>query len=428
MKAAFFTLGCKVNQYETQEMTEHLRRNGYEIVSDKEDADIYIINSCSVTAESDRKTRQAVRHFRRRNSDAIVVLTGCMPQVKSDVPLILPQADIVMGNKSNAALVRNIQRFLERREPIVDLVEHKKGDSFEGSQISTFDGHTRAFVKIQDGCDRFCSYCIIPYARGRSRSKSLEEIKKELESLVENGYSEVVFVGINLSSYGRDLGLSLCDAVELAEEVGGILRIRLGSLEPDHITDEVLGRLSVSKKFCPHFHLSLQSGSNSILKRMNRHYSADEFKDIVVMIRAAFENPSITTDIIVGFPGETEEEFEQTLSFARKIRFDKVHVFPYSLREGTKAASMPHHIDKATKSKRSGILSVLCDDIRAEILKGQIGKTYSVLIERGGRGYSFGHTMSYEPVTIKDTEITSGTMADVLIVSADKDGCTAVLS
>ncbi|MDR1629042.1 MAG: tRNA (N(6)-L-threonylcarbamoyladenosine(37)-C(2))-methylthiotransferase MtaB [Oscillospiraceae bacterium] len=423
MKAAFFTLGCKVNQYETQEMTEALRRYGFLIVDEKEEADVYIINSCSVTAESDRKTRQAVRHFRKQNRDAVVVLTGCMPQANKEVPRLLPEADIIMGNRNNSSLIQNIHTFLERRERIVDLLDHKKGEVFSGTRISAFDGHTRAFVKIQDGCDRFCSYCIIPYARGRSRSKPLCEIKQEVAALAQNGYAEVVFVGINLSAYGRDIGLGICDAVAAAAEVKGIQRVRLGSLEPDHITDGVLQALRSIEKFCPHFHLSLQSGSNAVLGRMNRHYTAEEYQALAQKIRAVFADASVTTDIIAGFPGETEEEFAQTLAFAKALRFDKAHIFPFSVRPGTRAAQMGGQLGKAAKAERCARLSAVCEEIRAEIFSAQIGKTLSVLVESAKENNTTGYTKNYTPVTLRNTVLPAGQTAFVRVTGADAEGC-----
>ena len=427
MKAAIYTLGCKVNQYESQEMTEMLNKNGYLVVDSKEDADVYIINSCTVTAESNRKTRQAVRHFKANHPDAAVVLTGCVPQAFPDEALAIKEADIILGNKNNAKLISSLNRWFESKSCVINITDHGNEDKYEGSIITEFSGHTRAFIKIQDGCNRFCSYCAIPYARGRSRSKSIEDIKKELRILAENKFREVVFVGINLSAYGRDIGLSLADAIKAAEETDGIERIRLGSLEPDHITDEMIDVFASCKKFCPQFHISLQSGCDTVLKRMNRHYDSAEYKALTEKLRSAFSDTSITTDIITGFPGETEEEFATTVEFAKNIRFEKVHVFPYSIREGTRAAKMDGHLPNAVKSQRANTLSGVCEEIRKEIFKENTGKKFSVLFETPKNGWFNGYTKNYTPVKVKSTEDLSGQIRNVIIIDTDGDFCIGEL-
>ena len=427
MKAAIYTLGCKVNQYESQEMTEMLNKNGYLVVDAKEDADVYIINSCTVTAESNRKTRQAVRHFKSNHPDAAVVLTGCVPQAFPDEALAIKEADIILGNKNNAKLIASLNRWYESKSHVINITDHGNNDTYEGSIITEFSGHTRAFIKIQDGCNRFCSYCAIPYARGRSRSKSIEDIKKELIILAENGFKEVVFVGINLSAYGRDIGLSLADAIKAAEETDGIERIRLGSLEPDHISDEMIDIFASCKKFCPQFHISLQSGCDTVLKRMNRHYDSAEYKALTQKLRSSFSDTSITTDIITGFPGETEEEFRTTVEFAKDIRFEKVHVFPYSIREGTRAAKMEGHLPNAVKSQRANTLSGVCEEIRKEIFKENIGKKFSVLFETPKNGWYNGYTKNYTPVKVKTDEDLSGQIKDVIIIDTDGDFCIGEL-
>lgn len=421
MKIAFYTLGCKVNQYESQAMSEKAAANGYEIASADEEADIYVVNSCTVTAESDRKTRQAVRRFKRNHPESIVVLTGCMPQAFPQDAERLEQADIVLGNRNNSKLFELINSYFSCGRRIIDIEEHKNGDKFSGGDISGFDRRTRAVVKIEDGCNRFCSYCIIPYSRGRVRSKPIDELKEELHKLSEAGFAEVVLVGINLSAYGTDIGLSICDAVELADSMN-FKRVRLGSLEPDHITDEVIKRLSKLQSFCPQFHISLQSGCDNTLKAMNRHYSAEEYSELCKKLRASFPDAAITTDIMVGFPTESEEDFAENVRFAQKIGFEKVHVFPYSPREGTKAAKMPQ-IEKSVKEKRSHIMIEKTEEIRREFLKSQIGKTVEVLFEtKHSDGYIEGYTRNYTPVKVKG-ELPCGEILKVKITAVDGDFC-----
>ena len=421
MKIAFYTLGCKVNQYESQAMSEKAAANGYETVTADEEADVYVVNSCTVTAESDRKTRQAVRKFKRNHPESIVVLTGCMPQAFPQDAERLEQADIVLGNKNNSRLFDLLNSYFSCGRRIIDIEQHKTGDKFSGSDISGFDRRTRAVVKIEDGCNRFCSYCIIPYSRGRVRSKPIGELKCELQRLSDAGFAEVVLVGINLSAYGTDIGLSICDAVELADRMN-FRRVRLGSLEPDHITDEVIERLAKLPSFCPQFHISLQSGCNNTLKAMNRHYSAEEYFELCQKLRASFPEATITTDIMVGFPTESEEDFAENVRFAQKIGFEKVHVFPYSPREGTKAAKMPQ-IEKAIKEKRSHLMIEKTEEIRKIFLESQIGKTVEVLFEtRHSDGFAEGYTKNYTPVKVKG-ELPCGEISRIKITAVDGDFC-----
>ncbi len=423
MKAAFYTLGCKVNQYETQALSEALAREGFLTVSCNEEADVYIINSCTVTAESDKKTRQAVRRFKRQHPESIVVLTGCMPQAYPNAAAELDCADIVAGNRNNSDIPAKIKEYMLNRNRSINIIQHEKDEKFGLCSISSFDERTRAAIKIEDGCNRFCSYCIIPYARGRVRSKPLEEIKKEAASLAANGYSEIVLVGINLSSYGTDCSLSLCDAVAAVCEVPGIRRVRLGSLEPDHMTDEMISGLQKQPKLCPQFHISLQSGCTETLRRMNRHYDADEYEQICKSLRNSFENCTITTDIMVGFAGETEEEFEKSLAFAEKIGFEKVHVFPYSQRKGTRAAEFPNQLDRRTKEERAHRMIELTNRIRAQFLRKQIGKTVEVLAEtKDENGVCTGYTANYTPVKIL-SGAECGYYYTIKITAADNDSC-----
>lgn len=427
MKAAFYTLGCKVNQYETQEMTEQLIKNGFLVVDSKEDADVYIINSCTVTAESNRKTRQAVRRFKANHPSSAVVLTGCVPQAFPDEASGLVQADIILGNKKNYMLASEIKRYFKTCSRINDIENHENHEKYSGEIITQFQGHTRAFIKIQDGCNRFCSYCIIPQARGRSRSKPMQDIKTELNALAKKGFSEVVFVGINLSAYGHDSGTDISEPIIAAENTDGIKRIRLGSLEPDHLTDEVIDKIASCEKFCPQFHISLQSGSDAVLKRMNRHYNSEEYARLADKLRSSFEDASLTTDIIAGFPGETNEEFNQTIEFAKRIGFEKVHVFPYSVREGTRAAKMPGQLTQSEKEKRAGILSQVCEQIRAEKFKELEGRTFSVLFEKPKNGYQCGYTKNYAPVRVLSDECLTGKIANVKITHTNDEYCDAVL-
>lgn len=427
MNAAFYTLGCKVNQYETQEMISLLKNEGYEIVSHKEKADIYVINSCTVTAESSRKTRQAVRRFKNDNSDATIILTGCFPQAFTEEAKELKEADIILGNNANHSIIEALNEFYSNKKQTVKVTAHKREDKYKGIEINTFDGHTRAFIKIQDGCNRYCSYCIIPKARGFSRSRPLEAIQNEIERLAEAGYKEIVFVGINLSAYGLDTGYNICDALQIAEETDGIERFRLGSLEPDHITDNVIKRLSEMKKFCPQFHLSLQSGSNTVLKRMNRHYTAEEYLTLCQKLKKTFADISLTTDIIVGFPGETEEYFSETLEFAEKCGFMKVHVFPFSPREGTVAYKFTDKIPNAVKTERCAVLQRKCDEIRDIFLKETIGKTVNVLFETPKGNIQQGYTENYTPVAVTSKENLCGQIRKVKILSCENDTCQGIL-
>lgn len=423
MKIAFFTLGCKVNQYESQAMAERMMNCGFKLVSPNEKADVYVINSCTVTAESDRKTRQTVRRFKRKNPDSIVVLTGCMPQAFPEDAEALKEADIVLGNKNNTRLPELIERYFSCSQRIIEIESHETGDKFAGDSISGFEGRTRAIVKIEDGCNRFCSYCIIPYSRGRVRSKPIEELEAELRTLSNAGFIEIVLVGINLSSYGSDIGLSICDAVELAAGMD-FQRIRLGSLEPDHITDDVIERLAKIEKFCPQFHISLQSGCDNTLKAMNRHYTSSEYKELCDKLRSAFVDTTITTDIMVGFPTESEADFADNVNFAKEIGFEKVHVFPYSPREGTRAAKM-EQIEKSIKEKRSHIMIEETEKIRQSFLKSQIGKTVEVLLEtRHDEQFTEGYTKNYTPVKVIGSH-PCGKVVTAKVTATDGDFCIA---
>ncbi len=423
MKAAFYTLGCKVNQYESEAMAEQLMKIGFEIVPCNEKADVFVINSCTVTASGDQKTRQAVRKFKKNNPDACVVLTGCMPQAYPEKAKELYEADIVIGNKNNDLLASLIKEFFEKKNRLVNIELHENHDPYRGTLISDFQNRTRAFLKIQDGCNRFCTYCIIPTSRGRSRSKSLDDIQTELNSIAKKGYKEVVLVGINLSSYGKDIGKKFTDAVRLACLTNGIERVRLGSLEPDHITDEVIDELSKLPNFCPQFHISLQSGCDSTLKRMNRHYTAEEYFKLCQKLRSSFKDATITTDIMVGFSLESEEDFEESLNFAKKIGFEKVHVFPYSVRKGTRAEKLPQ-LEKHIKEARAKKMTAACEEMRQNYLKSQIGNVLEVLIETTNKnGLYEGYTKNYTPVLVACTEDMCSKIIKVKITDVRGDYC-----
>lgn len=422
MKAALYTLGCKVNQYESQVMAEALAAHGYTLVEPTQAADVYIVNSCTVTGESDRKTRQIVRRLKRQNPQAVLVLTGCMPQAYPDDAAALREADIVLGNRSNDRLIEALGDYFRDGVRRILTEAHQSGDAFAPCAIRRFYGRTRAEIKIEDGCNRFCAYCAIPYARGRVRSKKLDDIRAEAAALGEAGYAEIVLVGINLSAYA-DGPYDLCDAVLAASADDGVRRVRLGSLEPDHLTDGLLDRLAACEKLCPQFHISLQSGCDGTLRRMNRHYTADEYSTLCRKLRARFKDCTLSTDIMVGFPGETEDDHEASLAFAREMAFEKVHVFPYSPRSGTRAADMPDQVLKVVKERRAAEMGEAMNGIRRQYLHAQIGRTVEVLVEENGCG----HTANYTPVRIEGACPGEG-FVRVRITGADGEQCVGTVA
>lgn len=406
MKIFIVTFGCKVNQYESQAIWEKFAQIGWTKAVSTTDSDVVVVNSCTVTEESDKKVKKALHKIRKENANAIIVLIGCLPQAfaaKPDFIENVKNADIVLGNECKYEILAHVLDFLKTKNKIVKVKAFDaRNPKFESSIISDFSERTRAFLKIEDGCDNFCSYCIIPYARGRVRSKPIDEILAEVQNLAQNGYKEVVLVGINLSAYGKDIGLTLCDAVETVCCVGGIERVRLGSLEPEQMDEDVILRLSAQKKLCPQFHLSLQSGCNETLKRMNRTYTAEDYYSAVKMLRENFANAAITTDVMVGFAGETDKEFEESLSFVKKVGFAKVHVFTYSKRAGTRAAEFENQVDPLVKKNRSKAMIKVTDSARREFLNSQIEKIEPVLYEmRDSKGFWYGHTRNYTPVVIE---------------------------
>lgn len=398
-KAALHNLGCKVNAYETEAMRELLIEDGYEIVPFSEKADVYVINTCTVTSIADHKSRQMINRAKNMNENAVIVAAGCYVQTHEKEALDLP-CDIIIGNNRKQDLVKEINLFLESREKKSDIddINIEKID-YEPLRIKSAEEHTRAFLKIEDGCNQFCSYCLIPYARGRVRSRDVGSIIEEAGHFADLGYKEVVLTGINLSSYGEGTDLKLIDVIEGINAIDGIKRIRLGSIEPRIITREFAERAGKLEKLCPHFHLSLQSGSDATLKRMNRKYTAQEFKEGTELLREFFTDPALTTDVIVGFPGETDHEFEESLEFYKDINFYEMHVFKYSRRKGTKAYSMPSQVPEKIKTERSHVLLELTKENSRRYREKEIGKEVPVLFEEvmeiGGKSYWTGFTDNY---------------------------------
>lgn len=436
MRAAFYTLGCKVNQYEAEVLRKQFQSEGYQIVPPSQSAEVFVVCSCTVTSAGDKKTRQMLRQFRKKNPGAVIALTGCYPQAFPEEAAAVTEADIVLGARERSRLPEYVRQLLSDRERcensrIVAILPHAAGEPFEDMKASAFADHTRAFVKIQDGCDRFCSYCIIPKARGFLRSKPLEELRTELRGLVENGYREIVLVGINLSSYGKESGWQtrLSDAVELTCATPGVARVRLGSLEPELLTDTDLDRLAAQEKLCPEFHLSLQSGCGETLRRMNRHYTPEEYAALVSRIRERFPGAALTTDIMVGFPGETESEFAESLAFAERIAFARMHIFAYSIRAGTRAASMEGQVSAAEKELRSRLMQKAADQMRLRYWESQVSTIQEVLFEKPKElGYANGHTRSYTPVRVPCTQNIRGEIFPVFIQSVNPEGCVGVFS
>lgn len=404
MKVAFYTLGCKVNQYETNGMIQAFLEKGYEIVDFTEKSDIYIINTCTVTSISDKKSRQMIRRTKQLNPEAIVVAVGCYAQVAKDKLEEIKDIDLILGISEKTEIIKYVEEEIKERNPktyISDVMHQKQFVDF-GSV--NYTDKNRVAIKVQDGCNQFCTYCIIPYARGRIRSRKIENVKKEVEDLAQKGIKEIVITGIHVASYGKDLeeNIGLIDLLEEINKIDGIERIRLSSLEPTLITEEFVKRLSKLAKICDHFHLSLQSGCNETLKRMNRHYTTEDFKKATELLRKTYPNVALTTDIIVGFPGETEEEFNITYDFLKEINFYKMHVFKYSPRHGTKAEKMPNQIDGNIKEERSKKLIELSDKNEINQNKRYINKNLDVLIEEFEEGYYKGHTTNYIMVKIQE--------------------------
>ncbi|WP_373131306.1 tRNA (N(6)-L-threonylcarbamoyladenosine(37)-C(2))-methylthiotransferase MtaB [Clostridium sp. M62/1] len=407
-KAALHNLGCKVNAYETEAMQQMLEDAGYEIVPFREGADVYVINTCSVTNVADKKSRQMLHRAKKMNPSAVVVAAGCYVQAAGEELKKDEAVDLVIGNNRKKDLVEVLERYFNEHEGTDDIIDIGKTSEYEKLHIRKITDHTRAFIKVQDGCNQFCSYCIIPYTRGRVRSRSMEDVVQEVEALAASGYKEIVLTGIHLSSYGADFkrtaenpeaAADLLSLIVRLDRIPGIERIRLGSLEPRIITDEFAETLAGLKSFCPHFHLSLQSGCNETLKRMNRHYTTEDYEACCEILRRYFHNPAITTDVIVGFPQETEEEFEETRQFLKRIHFYEMHIFKYSRREGTRAAVMEGQVPEPKKAERSDILLALEEQMSLEYRRSFLGKEEEVLLEErisvDGEDYMVGHTRQY---------------------------------
>ena len=415
-KAALHNLGCKVNSYETEAMTQLLKKAGYEIVSFQDQADVYIINTCSVTNMADRKSRQMLH-----KANAVVVATGCYVQTATEKVAQDLSIDLVVGNNRKKDIVEILNEYYAEKEAGEQVKEEyvidiNHTDEYEDLEISTVTEHTRAHLKIQDGCNNFCSYCIIPYARGRIRSRTMESIKAELERLSASGFKEIVLTGINLSCYD-DNGKKLIDVIEMADNVNGIERIRLGSLDPEVVTEDFVERLGKVKKICPHFHFSLQSGCDKTLKAMNRHYTSDEYYEKCQLIRKYIDNPAFTTDVIVGFPGETEEDYISSREFVKKVKFAELHVFKYSKRDGTVAAKMPNQIDEKIKTLRSEDLIKTGEELTKEFRQAKIGQDTTVLFEEkillDNKEYWVGHTVDYIKIAVPEKENLEGQIRKV---------------
>jgi threonylcarbamoyladenosine tRNA methylthiotransferase MtaB len=424
-KVAFCSLGCKVNQYETNAMAQKFIEHGYEVVEFDEYADVYIVNTCTVTNVADRKSRQMLRRAKEINKDATLVACGCYAQVAKEELKKIPEIDLIIGNNEKNDIIQIVENHIAQKgaEDLVSDVMYKLDYVELGT--TTYTEKTRAVIKVQDGCDRFCSYCLIPYARGHIRSRKIENVIEEIKKVVEEGINEVVITGIHIASYGRDFkgeNIGLIDLLEEINKIQGLHRIRLGSIEPTIITDEFVERLSKLDKICDHFHLSLQSGCTETLKRMNRRYTTEEFRDVTKRLRSKFPNAALTTDIIVGFPGETDEEFNTTYEFLKEIAFYKMHIFKYSQRKGTKAAVMPNQVDGKIKEERSKKLIELSNENEYNYNKKYIGKQVEVLFEEREGEYLKGHTTNYIVVKHKtDKDDLINKIAKVTVSEAKQD-------
>lgn len=383
-KVGMLTLGCRVNQYETEAMAEKFVKDGYDVVDFNDYADVYVVNTCTVTSMSDKKSRQMIGRARRRNEDAVIAVVGCYSQVAPEEVAAIEGVDVVLGNRNKGDVVYWVNRALQDREKIVNIKDVFRDKQFEELSIDTYQDKTRAFLKIQDGCNRFCSYCLIPYARGSVCSKSSDLVIAEAKELAANGFKEIILTGIHTASYGADLkeNVGLVDIIEKVNEIDGIERIRIGSIDPTFFTDNVIDRIAKCEKACPHFHLSLQSGCDETLRRMNRRYTAEEYRKIVYELREKINNVSITTDVIVGFPGETEEEFNTTYEFLKDIQLSKTHIFKYSPRKGTAAAKMKDDIIPQEKERRSNLLLELNLKNERKFIEKFIGFDMKVLYEQ----------------------------------------------
>lgn len=428
-KVALHNLGCKVNAYETEAMQQLLEAAGYEIVPFAPGADIYVINTCTVTNIADRKSRQMLHKAKKMNPDAVVVAAGCYVQAGKEKAEADPSIDLIIGNNKKQDLIAVLEKYLETKEIREEMIDIFHTKEYEELQIDRTEEHTRAYIKVQDGCNQFCTYCVIPYARGRVRSRKTADVVKEVERLAVSGCQEVVLTGIHLSSYGverKEDGETLLSLIQAVHQVEGIERIRLGSLEPGIVTEEFARELSQMEKICPHFHLSLQSGCTDTLKRMNRRYTAQEYAEKCEILRKYFSCPALTTDIITGFPGETEEEFSQSRDFVEKTGFYETHIFPYSRREGTKAANMPGQLPEGVKKERSRVLIEIGTKHQREFMEKFLGQKRKVLFEEQqeiqGITYWVGHTMEYLKVGVLSQEELGNQILEVKLTEILPEG------
>lgn len=429
MRVSFYTLGCKVNQNETGALAQLFEQHGFTVVESGEAADVYVVNSCTVTNFGDQKSRKWLRRAKRENPGAVTVLTGCYPQAFPEEAAAIAEADVVTGSGNRRSILEDVMQVVNgERGKVVDIRPHQKGEAFEELPMDRFADHTRAFVKIEDGCGRQCAYCVIPRARGPVRSRSEQSILEELRRLADAGYREVVLTAISLLSYGRDTGTCLADLVERAAGVEGIERIRLGSLDPDLLTDRDIARLAAVDKLCPQFHLSLQSGCSKTLRAMRRPYTAEQYAAVADKLRAAFGagNVSLTTDVIVGFPGETEEDFVQSMAFVTEQKFLKVHVFPYSRREGTPAYDYPGQLPEHEKEARSRRMTDAVEAVRGRLARAMAGQQAEVLLETPLSSTLFtGYTRQYLPVVVNAPGHQSGDILRVVLGEWDGKRCRA---
>lgn len=432
MRVTFYTLGCKVNQTETGALAQLFEENGYTVVPNEETADVYVVNSCTVTNFGDQKSRKWLRRAKRENPGAVTVLTGCYPQAFPEEAAAIAEADVITGSGNRRAILEDVQRILDgEAEKIVDIRPHEKGERFEELPMNRFAEHTRAFVKVEDGCNRQCAYCVIPRARGPVRSREEASILREISRLTQAGYREIVLTAISLPSYGTDTGTSLIELIEKAAAVPGVERLRLGSLDPDMLRDEDIQRMARVPKLCPQFHLSLQSGCDKTLRAMRRPYTTAQYEAIAGKLRAAFgaDAVSFTTDVIVGFPGETEEDFAASMDFVTRQRFLKVHVFPYSRREGTPAYDFPEQVPEHEKESRSRRMTAAVEAVRAEEAARMQGRSADVLLETPLSATLFtGYTRQYLPVLVTAPGCRAGDIVPVTLGSWDGKRCRAELA
>ena len=424
MKVGIYTLGCKVNTYESEYVADVLENSGYTLSEFDDICDIYIINTCTVTNQSDSKSRKIIHQATRRNPNACIVAMGCF--VEANKEIVIDGVDILIGNQNKSKIVSLIQEYFKTHQPIRHLA-CELGTEFEDMEIKNFKERTRAFVKIQDGCENFCTYCIIPYVRGKCRSKQRETVIREIMDLVVHGYQEIVLTGIHIGNYGVDLGDSFYQLLQDILRIHGLKRLRISSIEVTELTDPVLSLLEENDIICDHLHIPLQAGSDSILKAMNRKYDLDYFRHKLENIRKIRPNISISTDIIVGFPGEDEEMFQQTLDHAREFAFTKIHVFPYSIRKGTPASQFPNQVDGMVKKKRSHLLMELSNELEEKYMKRFLGQKVLVLIEQNKSGFSFGHTSNYLYVKIKG-EYPTNSMVEVCLTDVNYPCCIGLVT